>query len=84
MFIPASQKSHLEDLSKVDPKFLNEEYKRDLKNLVDFVMGKVHAKEVTPGKFMTGPMLKTLIKFLVSSINTESFPGLPSLWNSIT
>lgn len=81
LFIPATQKSQLEDISLVPESEFTEEYKREVKALIYFILNKVEAKNIE-SEGITGPNLITLLKFLVPAINGNKFPTVPSLWNS--
>lgn len=81
LFIPATQKSQLEDLSEVPESMFTEEYRTEVKALTSFILDNIKTKDVD-SEGLTGPNLVSLLKFLVHSINGNKFPGVPSLWNS--
>ena len=79
LFLPATTRQALMDLSKVPFEKLTEEFRKDLSELKQMIL------ETHLGKsrsFKTPTEFGQAVYFLANALNKGLFPELPSLWNS--
>lgn len=76
----------LRDLSLVDPRSLTQEFKDDLESLKTTVLNHIRAKQANMREqkdaIMTGQQLAGIITFLTHNVNYNTFPKVPSLFES--
>lgn len=83
LFLPATTKAQLRDLSKLDWNDLTPEYRSEVERLRDHIVGNVKARQLG-GKAATGPALAQALHFTIQALQRGMFHELPSLWTSWT
>jgi len=78
LFLPATTRQALMDLSRVPFEKLTEEFRKDLGELKKIILENHLAK----GNFRSPTELGQAVHFLANALNKGLFPELPSLWNS--
>ncbi|CAE7552748.1 GBP3 [Symbiodinium sp. CCMP2592] len=83
LFLPATSKPELQDLSKLQWSQLTPEFKKELGELKKHVLGSLHARSFE-GEPMTGRTLERSLRFIVQGLQRGMFHELPSLWTTWT
>ncbi|CAE7231674.1 Gbp5 [Symbiodinium sp. CCMP2456] len=83
LFLPATSKPELQDLSKLQWSQLTPEFKKELKELKTHVLSSLHARSFE-GEPMTGRTLERSLRFIVQGLQRGMFHELPSLWTTWT
>uniref|UniRef100_A0A1X7U5G1 GB1/RHD3-type G domain-containing protein n=1 Tax=Amphimedon queenslandica TaxID=400682 RepID=A0A1X7U5G1_AMPQE len=81
LFLPATKKSLLQDLSQAKEEDLTEEYKEERDSLLKLINLNLKPK-IKNGKSITGPELASLLEILVAAANKGSLAEVPSRWNA--
>lgn len=81
LFLPSSELSELENLGSVDLNSLTSKFIDDVRSLQEKVESNVHVKVIDDER-MTGSGVAALLQFILSYINRDTFPKVPSLWNN--
>jgi hypothetical protein len=81
LFLPATKKALLQDLSTATEMDLTPEYKEERDSLLKLIKSKLKPK-VKNGKVITGPELASLLEILVAAANEGSLAEVPSRWNA--
>ena len=86
LFLPATKKNQLKDLSKLAYHELTEDFREELeKDVKPHIFGSLKSKSFSDQqKSMTGRELQRAIHFIVNALRNGVFPELPSLWASWT
>ncbi|CAL1172739.1 unnamed protein product [Cladocopium goreaui] len=79
LFLPATTKSDLQDLSKLEWQKLTTEFKQELGDLKKHILASLHARSFE-GEPMTGRTLERSLRFIVQGLQRGKFHELPSLW----
>eukprot|EP00434_Breviolum_minutum_P020497 symbB.v1.2.018073.t1/scaffold1429.1/size119369/1 len=79
LFLPATTKSDLQDLSQLEWKKLTTEFKQELGDLKKHILGSLHARSFE-GAPMTGRTLERSLRFIVQGLQRGKFHDLPSIW----
>lgn len=82
LFIPASRKAHLSDLSRASEADLTPEYRLERDALVAKVRGAAAPKRGKDGKAYTGAELALLLRMLVKAANEGSLREIPNRWDA--
>eukprot|EP01135_Chromosphaera_perkinsii_P011048 Nk52_evm7s2325 gene=Nk52_evmTU7s2325 len=80
MFLPATSRELLRDLSKATEKDLTEEYRMDRDKLRQLVKDKIQSKQRN-SKPISGAELASLLRLLVHAANQGSLGSMPSIWS---
>ena len=83
LFLPATSKPELQDLSKLQWSQLTPEFKKELKELKSHVLSSLHARSFE-GEPMTGRTLERSLRFIVQGLQRGMFHEIPSLWTTWT
>lgn len=83
LFLPATSKDHLQDLSKLQWDQLTPEFKDELATLKQHILSRLEARKFE-GKSMRGPTLERALRFIVQALQRGMFHELPSLWATWT
>lgn len=83
LFLPATSKSDLQDLSKLEWTKLTPEFKKELGDLKQHILGSLHARSFE-GEPMTGRTLERSLRFIVQGLQRGMFHELPSIWMTWT
>ncbi|CAE7254775.1 dnaK [Symbiodinium sp. CCMP2456] len=83
LFLPATSKPELQDLSKLQWSQLTPEFKKELGELKTHVLGSLQARSFE-GEPMTGRTLERSLRFIVQGLQRGMFHELPSLWTTWT
>mmetsp|Transcript_102753 Transcript_102753/g.295871 ORF Transcript_102753/g.295871 Transcript_102753/m.295871 type:complete len:837 (-) Transcript_102753:87-2597(-) len=83
LFLPATTKEHLVDLSKLSWSDLTPEFQQELQELKTHILSNLQAREFE-GKSMRGSTLDRSIRFIVQALQRGMFHELPSLWATWT
>ncbi|CAE7689644.1 dnaK [Symbiodinium microadriaticum] len=83
LFLPATSKPELQDLSKLQWSQLTSEFKKELGELKTHILGSLHARSFE-GEPMTGRTLERSLRFIVQGLQRGMFHELPSLWTTWT
>ena len=78
LFLPATSRHALTDLSKVPFSDLTAEFRSDLSNLRDSIFARLKDRS----NLVSAPELAQSIQFLAGALDKGLFPELPSLWQS--
>eukprot|EP00435_Cladocopium_sp_Y103_P012997 s2586_g3.t1 len=81
LFLPATTKSDLQDLSKLEWQKLTTEFKQELGDLKKHILASLHARSFE-GEPMTGRTLERSLRFIVQGLQRGKFHELPSLWDA--
>ncbi|XP_013388840.1 guanylate-binding protein 2 [Lingula anatina] len=81
MFLPATKKQLLIDLSKAAEDELTQEYKEERDALREKIKSGIQPKEKND-RAITGPELASLLEILVSAANEGSLASIPSRWDA--
>jgi hypothetical protein len=81
LFLPATTRAQLQDLSRLEWSELTQEYRSEVDALRDHVLGNVKARQLG-GQAATGPALAQALRFTVQALQQGMFHELPSLWTS--
>jgi len=79
LFLPATTKSDLQDLSQLEWKKLTPEFKQELGDLKKHILGSLQARSFE-GAPMTGRTLERSLRFIVQGLQRGKFHDLPSIW----
>jgi len=79
LFLPATEKQQLQDLSKVDWEDLTKEFKAELLDLRQHVLSRLQARQFD-GHAMRGPTLERALRFITQALQRGMFAEMPSLW----
>jgi len=79
LFLPATTKAHLQDLSQLNWAELTPEFLDDLSSLRASILGTLEARKFE-GTKMTGRMLGRAIQFIVQALQRGMFHELPAIW----
>mmetsp|Transcript_114630 Transcript_114630/g.331255 ORF Transcript_114630/g.331255 Transcript_114630/m.331255 type:complete len:842 (-) Transcript_114630:153-2678(-) len=83
LFLPATSKEQLTDLSKVTWDQLTPEFQHELSDLKAHILSHLEARKFE-GKSMRGPTLERCLRFIVQALQRGMFHELPSLWATWT
>jgi len=83
LFLPATTKEGLRDLSTLSWDELNADFKTELKGLRSHILDRLQARKFE-GRAMTGPTLERALRFIVQALQRGMFHELPSLWATWT
>lgn len=83
LFLPATSKHHLQDLSRLSWQELTEEYRTEVGILQTYLLRNVNARLLN-GRPSTGPSLASALHFTIQALSQGMFHELPSLWESWT
>jgi hypothetical protein len=83
LFLPATSKDQLTDLSRLNWTDLTAEYRSEIEVLRSHILSKIQARDIG-GKKATGPKLAQALHFTVQALTKGMFQELPSLWTSWT
>jgi len=83
LFLPATSKKHLQDLSSVRWDELTNEFKGELADLKKHILSRLEARKFE-GRSMRGPTLERALRFIVQALQRGMFHELPSLWATWT
>jgi len=83
LFLPATQKDHLQDLSRLSWNELTEEFREELTKLKSNLFERLEARRFE-GRPMTGKTLERALRFIVQGLRRGMFHELPSLWKTWT
>lgn len=83
LFLPATSKEQLQDLSRLKWDQLTEEYRSEIGLLQGHLMRNVKARRFG-GRTATGPALAQALHFTIQALQQGMFHELPSLWTSWT
>jgi len=83
LFLPATSKQDLQDLSRVKWDELTPEFKQELSSLRDHILKKLEARSFE-GSPMTGRSVERALRFIVQALQRGKFHELPSLWATWT
>lgn len=81
LFLPATEKKQLNDLSKMRFEDLTREFKAEVEDLRYFLKQNTRAKPFNTLP-MTGRTFAKALRFVVDGLQTGLFPELPSMWIS--
>lgn len=81
LFLPATKKSQLSDLSTLSWGELTSEFRGEVQELKDKILHGLRARQFSGGP-MTGRTLARALHFMVHSLQSGRFPELPSIWDS--
>jgi len=79
LFLPATTKEHLQDLSRMKWNQLTPEFRSEISALRDHVLRKLEARTFE-GKSVTGRTLERAVRFMVQALHRGMFHELPALW----
>lgn len=83
LFLPATKREHLQDLSRLTWKDLTPEFKEELEDLRSQIISGLQARRFE-GRPMTGRTLERALRFIVQALQRGMFHELPSLWATWT
>mmetsp|Transcript_64893 Transcript_64893/g.120751 ORF Transcript_64893/g.120751 Transcript_64893/m.120751 type:complete len:863 (-) Transcript_64893:164-2752(-) len=83
LFLPATSKDQLQDLSKVGWEQLTPEFRREVEVLRKHITTRLTARRFEQGP-MTGRTLARALGFIVQALQRGMFHDLPSLWSTWT
>jgi len=83
LFLPATSKAALQDLSKLKMDELTLEFKQELHDLKNHILRNLQARAFE-GEPMTGRTLDRSLRFIVQGLQRGMFHELPSLWATWT
>lgn len=83
LFLPATSKEGLQDLSRLSWDQLTPEFKEEMAALRTHVLSNLEARRFE-GKPMTGRTLERALRFIVQALQRGMFHELPSLWATWT
>jgi len=83
LFLPATTKEHLQDLSKLRLSELNPEFQTELDQLRSHLTNKLEARGFQ-GRKMSGSSLSNALRFMLKGLRDGMFHELPSVWESWT
>lgn len=81
LFLPATKRSQLQDLSVLSWGELTEEFRGEVQALKSSILHGLKARQFG-GRAMTGRTFAKAIHFVVRSLQSGRFPDLPSIWDS--
>lgn len=79
LFLPATSREHLQDLSKLDWGELTPEFREEVSVLRRKILGQLEAWKLD-GRILNGRRLEQAIRFIVHALQRGMFHELPSLW----
>jgi hypothetical protein len=83
LFLPATSKEQLQDLSRLKWEELTDEYRSEVGFLQSHLLRNIKARPLN-GKQATGPGLASALHFTIQALQEGMFHELPSLWASWT
>jgi len=83
LFLPATTKEELQDLSKVSVDRWTAEFQAELAGLKSHILRNLESRKFE-GTAMRGPTLERCIRFIVQALQRGMFHELPSLWATWT
>lgn len=83
LFLPATSKVQLQDLSRMNWNELTEEYRSEVDVLRAHVLRNIKARKIR-NKVATGAALAQALSFSIQALQQGMFQELPSLWDSWT
>lgn len=83
LFLPATSREQLRDLSKMRWHQLTEEFRAEVHELRQHILRTLQARR-SGGRSMTGPSLAQALQFIVRGLQHGMFHELPSIWRSWT
>lgn len=81
LFLPATTKQQLQDLSQLSWNELTNEYRTEVEALRQYLLRNIHARRFQGSK-ATGAALASSMHFIVQALQHGMFHELPSLWTS--
>mmetsp|Transcript_150121 Transcript_150121/g.279877 ORF Transcript_150121/g.279877 Transcript_150121/m.279877 type:complete len:856 (-) Transcript_150121:19-2586(-) len=81
LFLPATKKEQLQDLSRLSWDELTKEYRAEVEALRQYLLRNIRARRFQ-GKTATGTALANAMHFVVQALQHGMFHELPSLWSS--
>eukprot|EP00928_Gymnodinium_smaydae_P022546 TRINITY_DN18899_c0_g1_i1.p1 TRINITY_DN18899_c0_g1~~TRINITY_DN18899_c0_g1_i1.p1 ORF type:complete len:866 (+),score=178.07 TRINITY_DN18899_c0_g1_i1:128-2725(+) len=81
LFLPATSREHLTDLSLLSWEQLTPEFRTEVTSLREQILEKLEARRVE-GQVMTGKTLERSVRFMVQALQRGMFHELPSLWKT--
>eukprot|EP00929_Paragymnodinium_shiwhaense_P036751 TRINITY_DN19668_c0_g1_i2.p1 TRINITY_DN19668_c0_g1~~TRINITY_DN19668_c0_g1_i2.p1 ORF type:complete len:679 (+),score=164.62 TRINITY_DN19668_c0_g1_i2:136-2172(+) len=81
LFLPATSKEQLQDLSRLSWDQLTPEFREEVSDLKSHVLRSLEARQFA-GRQMNGHSLASAIQFVVQGLQQGMFHELPSLWKS--
>jgi len=81
LFLPAHEKKHLQDLSRLDYADLTPEFREEIADLKRHLVQRLQARRFQNVP-MNGRTLASSLQFVVQALQRGFFPELPSLWSS--
>jgi hypothetical protein len=81
LFLPATKRAQLQDLSVLSWGELTEEFRGEVQELKSIILRSLNARHFA-GRPMTGRTFAKAIHFVVRSLQSGRFPDLPSIWDS--
>jgi hypothetical protein len=83
LFLPATTKDQLQDLSRVQWDDLTPDFKDEVATLKSSILQTLKARQFD-GQQMTGKKLDRALRFIVQALQRGMFHDLPSLWHTWT
>lgn len=83
LFLPATVREDLQDLSRLKWENLTEEFKQEVEILREHIVQTVEARKIE-GSATTGRTLERTLRFIVQALQRGMFHDLPSLWQTWT
>mmetsp|Transcript_89612 Transcript_89612/g.141448 ORF Transcript_89612/g.141448 Transcript_89612/m.141448 type:complete len:870 (-) Transcript_89612:259-2868(-) len=83
LFLPATSREQLQDLSRLSWHELTEEYRSEVGLLQGHLLNSIKARYIG-GRAATGPALAQALHFIINSLQQGRFQEFPSLWTSWT
>jgi len=83
LFLPATSKPELQDLSRLEWDGLTPEFKQEITELKSHILNNLQAR-MFEGEPMTGRTLDRSLRFIVQGLQRGMFHELPSLWSTWT
>jgi len=81
LFLPATSKEELQDLSKIHWGQLTKEFRSEIESLKQYLMSSTEARSFN-GRVATGPVLAQALHFGLQALQQGKFNDLPSIWVS--
>lgn len=83
LFLPATEKQSLQDLSKLRWDELTADFKDEVSTLRNHILRNLEARQFE-GKAMRGPTLDRALRFITQALQRGMFAEMPSLWATWT
>jgi hypothetical protein len=81
LFLPATSRQQLQDLSRAEWDHLTQEFKDEVKTLRQNILSTLKARKFE-NQAMTGRSLERALRFIVQALQKGMFHDLPSLWST--